>query len=344
MEKLVKTLIATKNDLKFTLALFGSTWTYYTALYEKIENFVDGINYQYYAEGLPMNDADAAVTTYQIRASQSNIPMSKFFYIVNTNQNAKRGIQPPASFDAYTQLVTSGVTVFSINDDNNNYDTAKKFAEMPNAPNGKTFEDGPGWTFRSMGKHQNAQLSSDDEDELEEEEFIVERILDRRIKNNVVEYYLKWKNFPDTENTWEPEMNLDCPDLIAEFERTRAKQQASEKSSPSINATNNKRRNLSPDDDQDSRSASNQNNVDNSRRKRANEYGYGRGYDIEKILGATDVYGELMFLIKWRETDKPELVPARIANVKSPQTVIKFYEERLTWANTEENSTAINEK
>ncbi|CAF1133220.1 unnamed protein product [Didymodactylos carnosus] len=193
-----------------------------------------------------------------------------------------------------------------------------------------------------MGKNQNTQSSSDDDDDLEEEEFIVERILDRRIKNNVVEFYLKWKNFPDTENTWEPETNLDCPDLIAEFERTRARQQT-EKSSPSINATNTKRRNLSRDDDQDFRSAPNQ-NLDNSKRKRANDYGYGRGYDIEKILGATDVYGELMFLIKWKETDKPELVPARIANVKSPQMVIKFYEERLTWANTEENSTIINEK
>ena len=27
-----------------------------------------------------------------------------------------------------------------------------------------------------------------------------------------------------------------------------------------------------------------------------NGYGYGRGWAIEKILGATDIYGELMFL------------------------------------------------
>jgi len=147
--------------------------------------------------------------------------------------------------------------------------------------------------------------------EKEENVFVVEKILRKRTFKGRLQYFLKWEGFDDTENTWEPEMNLDCPELIADYYRREK-------------VESNKR---SIDQQEDS----------SKKTKRANDFGYERGLEIENILGATDVYGELMFLIKWQLTDKPELVPARIANVKSPQQVIRFYEDRLTWANTEEN-------
>ncbi|CAF1291992.1 unnamed protein product [Rotaria magnacalcarata] len=176
-----------------------------------------------------------------------------------------------------------------------------------------------------MGKHHG---NSDDED-LDEAEFIVEKILDRKVVNGEVYYFLKWKGFEDTENTWEPEMNLDCPELIAEYHK-RAKKVSEPVEITTIKESN-KRSIRNSFDQQESITEL------SKKTKQTESYGYDRGLELEKILGATDVYGELMFLIKWQATEKPELVPARIANVKSPQHVIRFYEDRLTWANTDEN-------
>merc|ERR1712039_419088 len=137
-----------------------------------------------------------------------------------------------------------------------------------------------------------------DPTEEEEEEYTVEKVIDKRIgKNGKVEYLLKWKGYGDEDNTWEPKENLDCEDLMKAYEEKRKADQAKKKKKS--------------DDDR--------------------PRGFDRGLDPERIIGATDSSGELMFLIKWKGSDEADLVPAREANVKCPQTVIKFYEERLTW-------------
>lgn len=43
------------------------------------------------------------------------------------------------------------------------------------------------------------------------------------------------------------------------------------------------------------------------------------------------------FRVKWQGLSKAELVPSRIVNKESPQLVIKFYEERLTWNSLNNN-------
>ena len=50
-------------------------------------------------------------------------------------------------------------------------------------------------------------------------EYEVEKILHCKYISNKVKYLIKWKNYPDSENTWEPKSNLNCLETLKEFHR-----------------------------------------------------------------------------------------------------------------------------
>ncbi|CAL4137764.1 unnamed protein product [Meganyctiphanes norvegica] len=124
------------------------------------------------------------------------------------------------------------------------------------------------------------------DEEEEEEEYSVEKILDKRIKNGKVEYYLKWKGYGDEDNTWEPESHLECPEMISEFEEKRKKEDAKKKEEQR------KRKSVAGDDPAKKKTKK---AVEEDSRPR----GFDRGLEAERIIGATDSSGELMFLMKW---------------------------------------------
>lgn len=160
-----------------------------------------------------------------------------------------------------------------------------------------------------------------------EEEYSVEKVLDSRIKNGKVEFLLKWKGYSDDDNTWEPEENLDCPELIQQFKDARKKRESLKKDEELAKSATKKKKPTESPANKENKTQPKKKVVEEDNKPR----GFERGLDADKIIGATDSSGELMFLMKWKGTDEADLVPSRQANMLCPQTVIKFYEERLTW-------------
>ncbi|XP_065216939.1 chromobox protein homolog 1-like [Planococcus citri] len=163
-----------------------------------------------------------------------------------------------------------------------------------------------------------------------ENEYIVEKVIDKRIlPNGTSEYYIKWKDWPSTTNTWEPEQHLsNCMDLIYEYERERKHRRPAKKARISMKKT------ASP-------TQSNSSSPEYSPNvsyvlPRVN--GFERGLVPERIVGATDS-GGLTFLMKWEGQDTLELVRSPIARIYSPQLVIQFYERHITWHRTQATNT-----
>ncbi|XP_034409986.1 chromobox protein homolog 3 [Cyclopterus lumpus] len=167
------------------------------------------------------------------------------------------------------------------------------------------------------------------------QEFVVETIIRRRIFNGRVEYFLKWKGFTDAENTWEPEDNLDCPELIQEFLRNtnffegNEEDQTEQELIPKEEMTEQETEISCMQSPQQALTVqSNSEPNDTQADSPANLSTY---LEPECIIGSTDRQGELMFLVKWKNSDDVALLPAREASARCPQVVINFYEQKLTW-------------
>lgn len=67
-------------------------------------------------------------------------------------------------------------------------------------------------------KGKKTKTDSDKADWSENEEFEVDRILEVHHKRDGSrEFLVSWKGFPPSDNSWEPEENMTCQDLIERF-------------------------------------------------------------------------------------------------------------------------------
>lgn len=192
----------------------------------------------------------------------------------------------------------------------------------------------------------------DEDEDSDPEEYNVEKIVARRKnpKTGGYEYLIKWENYSDSENTWEPSEHLKCPDLIAKFneaetaKRKRRNLPAEKKSSQiKKNRGANETNGLNGDpllvedrEDDEVESGTSKDpkastaNAEQIETLEKRPKGFERGLPIERIVGScTDDNGAVWFFIKWRGYEELELVEVDEIEQNAPKELCVWYRERL---------------
>ncbi|KAF0717292.1 chromobox protein 3-like, partial [Aphis craccivora] len=141
----------------------------------------------------------------------------------------------------------------------------------------------------------------------------------KRVRCGIVEYFLKWKDYDNSHNSWEPIENINSKRLITSFEnqtkecnKTQAKHELRSEDSDAIVEKDN---NLTQRNKNDSIE-----NTEMPKKKIA-----------EKVISVTHFHGKLMILIKMKGIEEPVALKAKVVHKRCPQVLIKYYETNIVW-------------
>lgn len=65
------------------------------------------------------------------------------------------------------------------------------------------------------------------------------------------------------------------------------------------------------------------------------------GHKVDKILGASEINGQIQFVLKWKDRDEPTMIVSAVANVKYPYHVLDFYESCMEWEETSDDEEGV---
>ncbi|XP_050056287.1 chromobox protein homolog 5-like isoform X2 [Aphis gossypii] len=186
----------------------------------------------------------------------------------------------------------------------------------------------------------------------QEEEYDVEKILDKRSTYGIVEYFLKWKDYDDSYNSWEPMENMKCDGLIASFEnqlkefdmtqakhgRKRARSNTNVKKTSLLSENKDVISDESEDNDLVSREDSDEVDEKDNNLTPINKNDSIDNTEVpkriiaEKIISCVKSQGDVMYFIKIEGTEKPKWFNAKVVHEMCPQLLIKYCESNLVWA------------
>jgi len=131
----------------------------------------------------------------------------------------------------------------------------------------------------------------------EKTEFIVESVKDHRYRNEKMEYLVKWRNYPSSDNSWEPEEHLvNCTGILDTYAGVKEKEKRNRlRQFPEVNYKHT---------------------------------GFARGLTFDELLGFHDDFGEFEALIKWKKDGSGQthcdLVPVDEIYTKAPSIITDF--------------------
>merc|ERR1711934_146941 len=141
-----------------------------------------------------------------------------------------------------------------------------------------------------------------------------EAIVKKRETKGLKEYYVKWKGFPSSENTWEPEGNLESAvELVKKFEESQGE----------------KKRGRPPKDEKTE--------ADPQEQEDAVGYDTVPPCKLAKISGARKdpSSGAVQFLCEWEGKERKSLEYSSRVKCRGHEDamkIIEFYEQRLKFA------------
>lgn len=143
------------------------------------------------------------------------------------------------------------------------------------------------------------------EPEVEEKDYVVERILDKKIDvKGRSKYLVKWAKYPSSENTWEPLENLvDCDHALQTYEFKRAESLAVKARNIELGLP-----------------------IGRPAKKTSNMK------KVNDIIGLTVINDEKHFLVSLEDAKNSKcFIRASLANHLFPGKVIDFYVKNISW-------------
>jgi len=171
--------------------------------------------------------------------------------------------------------------------------------------------------------------SIEDEDSDSDVEYEVEKIMDKRVTKRGLEYKIKWKGFSNRHNTWEPENNLSCPNMIAQFEKSigRGTGRSGGKKRKALCNTSTNVATLNEIEKELNNNSLTKQAVSTSQVNKENELG--AGIEPDQIIGACEGDDGISYLMTWQGDKQSELISSDEALTKYPKLVQRFLDERM---------------